>query len=312
MKLKFLLRPTLAIVFTFIGAVIADSLGPENLGGPDYFLIVAAVAFGTLGFILPEVLEFAGRAGIAVLARQIASYIPTSPDALWAARIPLSKIRRPSFALPRRASKGKYVNPMIVDTSVLVDGRLIEIAKTGFLFGTLLILPAVVRELHKLADSADSARRKRGRRGLDELAQLRAVKTIKLEVLSREPEGETVDGKLVAAARKMRAKLLTVDFNLNKVAKISKVQVLNLNELANAAKTAVLPGEHLTIVINAPGAQRAQGVGYLPDGTMVVVEDGAELVGKETEAVVDKVLQTAAGKMVFGRLANARMGEQLE
>lgn len=300
MKLKPLLRPTLAIVFTFIGAVIADSLGPENLGGPDYFLIVAAVAFGTLGFILPEVLEFAGRAGIAVLARQIASYIPSPAESLSASRLALSKIRRPSFGRAR----DKYMNPMVVDTSVLIDGRLDEIAKTGFLFGTLLILPSVIRELHKLADSSDSAYRKRGRRGLDELAQLRAVKTIKLEVLARDVSGETVDGKLVAAAKKMRAKLLTVDYNLNKVAKVSRVTVLNLNELANAAKTAVLPGERLSIQISARGAQREQGVGYLADGTMVVVEDGAELVGKQTDVTVEKVLQTAAGKMVFAKITS--------
>lgn len=302
MKLKILLRPALAIVFAFLGAFIANTLRPEAPRGTlDLVLIVAAVAFATLGFILPEVVEFAGRASIAVLARQIASYIPTPAESLSVSRMALSKIRRPSFG---RAG-GKYINPVLVDTSVLVDGRLTGIAKTGFLFGTLVILPSVVDELHKLADSADASRRKRGRRGLDGLSELRAEKKVKLELLTRDGEGETVDDKLVATAKKMRAKLLTVDYNLNKVAKISKIQVLNLNELASAVKVAVLPGERLfDIQIMAKGAQRQQGVGYLADGTMVVVEDGAGLVGEKTEVVVDKVLQTAAGKMVFGKISN--------
>lgn len=302
MKLKFFLRPALAIVFAFIGTFIARSLRPvEDAGGFDLFLLLAAVAFGVLGFILPEIVELAGRASIAALARQIAGYIPAR-DALSVARIPFSKLGRPSFVRHWRTSKGKYVNPMVVDTSAVIDGRLLEIAKTGFLFGTLLVLPSVVDELHKLADSSDATKRARGRRGLDLLAELAVEKKIKVEMVPKDPEGASVDRQLVAFARKNRAKLVTVDFNLNKVARVSKVAVLNLNELASAVKTAVLPADRLNVRIVARGAQRKQGVGYLADGTMVVVEEGADMVDREVTVTVEKVISTAAGKMVFASL----------
>lgn len=233
---------------------------------------------------------------IATLAREIAMYLPRTAAASLA-------LGKKQFSRRGREKRHKYINPILVDTSVLIDGRLADIAKSGFLFGTFLILPSVVAELHKLSDSSDKVKRMRGRRGLDEVAQLRSEKSIKLEVLDKDPEGETVDGKLVKVARKMRAKLLTLDFNLNKVAKISKVTVLNLNELANAVKTVVLPGERLSVQVSARGAQRQQGVGYLADGTMVVVEEGAGQIGKKIEVAVDKVLQTAAGKMVFGKIS---------
>lgn len=298
MKFKIFLRPSLAIVFAFIGVVVARRGAPPELLGilGNWLLIMAALAFGILGFILPEVAELAGRAGIAALARQIAGYLPTP-----------SSLSVPTFPFRRKAasSRGKYPNPLIVDTSVLIDGRIADIAASGFITGTLIVAPSVIGELHKLADLGDNLKRGRGRRGLDILAKLQKEKKVKVEILAKDdPSGAGVDEKLVKLAADLRGKLLTVDWNLNKVASVRKIAVLNINELANAVKTAVLPNERLMITIRNMGREKDQGVGYLSDGTMVVVEAGASLIGKEVEVSVQKVLQTAAGKMVFARIAN--------
>jgi len=294
MNLKILLRPSLTIVLGFIGAFVAKSSTPSVIfeATGEYFLIVAALAFGTLGFILPDILELAGKAGIAVLAKQIVGYLPTTA--------------RVGFAFKRKnKSNSGYQNPLVVDTSSLIDGRIVEIAKTGFVFGDFIVIPSVITELHGLADSANELKRARGRRGLDNLRVLQAEKKVKVEVLTVEPRDKTVDDRLVQMAKDIRGKIVTVDFNLNKVAKIRGVPVLNVNELTNAVKTVVLPSETLKIKISAVGREKDQGVGYLDDGTMIVVEGGAKLEGETVDVLVQRVLQTAAGKMIFGKLARS-------
>lgn len=290
MNTKLLLRPALTIILGFIGALVAKNSTPPEIFEitGKYFLIVAALAFGTLGFILPDILELAGKAGIAALASQIAGSLPQS--------------RR--VGLPFRRRGQKYNLPLVVDTSSLIDGRIVEVAKTGFLTGTLLVIPSVISELHKLADSADDLKRARGRHGLDTLGLLQAEKNIKVEVLTSEPKDAEVDSKLIKLAHDLKGKVITVDYNLNKVAKVRKVAILNVNELANAVKTPVLPNEKLTIHINTVGKEKNQGVGYLSDGTMVVVEDAAAMKGKTVDVLVLRVLQTAAGKMIFAKQAN--------
>lgn len=289
MKLRFLLRPSLAIVFGFIGALIAKVLTPAEIWVVSgfWFLVVGAGAFGLLGFILPELATLAGKAGIAVLAGQIVAQIPQV--------LPFRPRRK-------RSAAHKYINPMFVDTSALIDGRLGQVAQTDFLFGTLLVIPSVIGELHVLADSKDDGKRARGRRGLDVLGEIGEGRKIKVEVLKAEPTEKTVDAKLLKIAKNWRGKIITCDFNLNKVAKIHKVPVLNINELASAARTPVLVGESMLLRLVAAGKQKNQGVGYLADGTMVVVAEGAHLVGQTVKVRVVKVLQTAAGKMVFASL----------
>src|SRR3990167_2995781 len=289
MKLKTFLRPSLSVVFGFLGAFIAKTGTPPEIFEVtgDYFLIVAVAAFGLFGFILPDVLEFTGRAGIAALAHQIANYLHVA--------------RR---GVKRQPKYSKYKNPLVIDTSALIDGRFLDVVKTGFIYGTFLIIPSVVSELHRLADNPSELKRVKGRRGLESLSSLQLDKNIKVEMLSFEPDDQTVDDKLVKLASSIRAKIITVDFNLNRVAKVKKVAVLNLNELANTVKTAVLPSEQLRIQINAVGKEKNQGVGYLADGTMVVVEDAANLKGKTVDVEVLRVLQTVAGKMIFARRAN--------
>lgn len=302
-KFKVFLRPTLAIVFGFIGVLIARSATPPEVfsfSARYLFILVAFVAFGILGFILPDILELAGRASVTALARQIASYLPSSSPGRLVAGLSLRKKRKGTT----RLEVGKYPNPLLVDTSALIDGRLSDIVETGFLSGTLLVLPAVVKELHQLSDSADDLRRQRGRRGLDVLSTIQRSKKIKVVVLNTEPKETGVDDKLVRLAKQAGAKVITVDFNLNKVSHVRGVSVLNVNELANAVKTVVLPNERLNVKISTLGREKDQGIGYLKDGTMVVVEGGASMRGRRIAVNVVRVLQTVAGKMIFGKPAS--------
>jgi uncharacterized protein YacL len=193
---------------------------------------------------------------------------------------------------------------ILLDTSVIIDGRIADIARTGFMIGTLLIPRFVLNELQYIADSADSLRRQRGRRGMEVLSQLQRDPTIPVRISDIDVEGvREVDDKLVILARQLRCPILTNDYNLNRVAELQGVAVLNVNELANAVKSVLLPGETLVISIIQEGKEAGQGVGYLDDGTMVVVEDGRDRLNSKTAVLVTKVLQTAAGRMIFARLS---------
>ncbi len=192
---------------------------------------------------------------------------------------------------------------VLLDTSVIIDGRIADIAKTGFLTGTLLIPRFVLNELQYIADSSDNLRRQRGRRGMEVLAQLQKDNTIPVRISDIDVEGiREVDDKLVVLARQLRCPILTNDYNLNRIADLQGVKVLNVNELANAVKSVLLPGESLTVQVIQEGREADQGVAYLDDGTMVVVEDGRNYINKRVNVTVTKVLQTAAGRMIFARL----------
>jgi uncharacterized protein YacL len=192
---------------------------------------------------------------------------------------------------------------ILLDTSVIIDGRIADIAHTGFLTGSLLIPRFVLNELQYIADSADSLRRQRGRRGMEVLSQLQKDPHIEVRISDIDVEGmREVDDKLVVLARQLRCPILTNDYNLNRVAELQGVKILNVNELANAVKSVLLPGEIFSINIIQEGREVGQGVAYLDDGTMVVVEDGRDQIGKQVDVMVTKVLQTAAGRMIFARL----------
>jgi len=202
------------------------------------------------------------------------------------------------------ASSGKEVGrSILLDTSVIIDGRIADIARTGFLSGTLLIPRFVLNELQYIADSGDSLRRQRGRRGMEVLAQLQRDTAVPVRISDIDVEGvREVDDKLVVLARQLRSPILTNDYNLNRVAELQGVPVLNVNELANAVKSVMLPGESVLVTIIQEGKEEGQGVGYLDDGTMVVVEDGRAHLHDKMSVVVTKVLQTAAGRMIFARV----------
>ena len=192
---------------------------------------------------------------------------------------------------------------ILLDTSVIIDGRVSDIAKTGFLPGTLLIPRFVLNELQYIADSPDGLRRQRGRRGMEVLAELQKIPSILVRISDINAEGvREVDDKLVVLARQLKCPILTNDFNLNRVAELQGVTILNINELANAVKSVVLPAERMNINIFQEGKEHDQGVGYMDDGTMVVVENGHHYIGEYKDVVVTKVLQTAAGRMIFARV----------
>ena len=191
---------------------------------------------------------------------------------------------------------------ILLDTSVIIDGRIADIARTGFLPGSLLIPRFVLNELQYIADSPDSLRRQRGRRGMEVLSQLQKEPVIPVRITDIDVEGvRDVDDKLVILARQLRCPILTNDYNLNRVAELQGVNVLNVNELANAVKSVLLPGEALAIRVIQEGKESGQGVGYMDDGTMVVIENGREYLSQEILVTVTKVLQTAAGRMIFAR-----------
>ena len=193
-------------------------------------------------------------------------------------------------------------NFILLDTSVIIDGRIYDISKTGFLQSTLLVPNFVLRELQYIADSPDSIRRNRGRRGLEVLAHLQEEPHIVTRITDMDvSEVREVDSKLVALGRHLRCPIMTTDYNLNRVAEIQGISVLNINDLANAVKVAYLPGEELQVKIIQEGREGDQGVGYLEDGTMVVVEDGRSLMNQTLNVTVTKVLQTSAGRMVFAK-----------
>jgi len=190
----------------------------------------------------------------------------------------------------------------LLDTSVLIDGRIADIAESGFVDGRLIVPQFVLHELQLVADSADSAKRNRGRRGLDVVQRLQKMPRVELEVSGQDfPAVREVDLKLIELAKLQRAKIVTNDFNLNKLAQVQGVEVLNINELANSLKPVVLPGEVMRVFILKEGKEHNQGVAYLDDGTMVVVDNARRLISKTVDITVTSVLQTTAGKMIFGR-----------
>jgi len=191
----------------------------------------------------------------------------------------------------------------LLDTSVIIDGRIADITETGFLEGTLVIPQFILRELQHIADSSDPLKRNRGRRGLDILQKIQKKVDIRVEISDADfPEIREVDNKLVAMAKSLHAKIVTNDFNLNKVAELHGVAVLNINELTNALRPVVLPGEDMRVYVLKEGKEYNQGIAYLDDGTMVVVDSGRRHIGQTIDVCVTSVLQTTAGRMIFSRL----------
>ena len=263
-----------AIVGLLLGALISIPVG--HLPAP-------------FGAILPIVLSL----GLAIGA--IATLLGQSQTIL--AHVPVLK---PDQTDRHRPATPKHQLQILVDTSVIIDGRIADIAAAGFVNGQLLVPRFVLAELQNIADSDDAMRRSRGRRGLEVLNQLRELSDTAIEVTGEDAlEIKEVDAKLVALAKRLGCQILTTDYNLNRVAQIEGIRVLNINELANAIRAVVLPGEEMMVRVVQAGKERGQGVGYLPDGTMIVVEQGDKLIGQEVPTEVTRVFQTVAGKMIF-------------
>ncbi|MEI7743338.1 MAG: PIN domain-containing protein [Chloroflexota bacterium] len=207
-------------------------------------------------------------------------------------------VRRPGA----EAASAEGEPRIVVDTSVLIDGRIAEIVESGFIYGTLVVPRFVLEELQHIADSSDTLRRNRGRRGLEILSRMQRDSQMPVEVVEDDAPGiAEVDAKLVDMAKRRSHVVLTNDFNLNRVAELQGVRVMNINSLANAVKPAVLPGEELRVRVIQEGKEAGQGVGFLDDGTMIVVEGGARLIDREVDVIVTRVLQTVAGRMIFAQ-----------
>jgi uncharacterized protein YacL len=264
-------------------------------------LIVSLIISGLLSFpisLLPEPFSQVIPIVVAILLSYLGVVVFVSRQSELASMFSLL----PGRTKESKGSIDQNGRQILMDTSVIIDGRIVDIARTGFLPGVLLIPRFVLNELQYIADSGDSLRRQRGRRGLEVLSQLQKDPAIPVRISDIDVEGSrAVDDKLVILARQLRAPILTNDFNLNRVAELQGVVIFNINELANAVKAVYLPGEELNVRIIQEGREVGQGVGYLDDGTMVVVQDGSDYLGMEVDVVVTKVLQTAAGRMIFAR-----------
>jgi len=207
------------------------------------------------------------------------------------------------------SKQSKGTRPILLDTSTIIDGRIADVCNTGILNAPMIVPRFVLLELQRIADSSDRLKRNRGRRGLDVLNQLQRNDKVDVDIIEprwthREP-AEDVDQKLIAMAAELDARIITSDFNLSKVAQLRGIEVINLNDVSNALKPIVLPGETLVVKVIRPGEEQTQGVGYLDDGTMVVIEGGRERIGQEVSIVVTSGLQTSAGRMLFGRVDGA-------
>lgn len=274
-----------------------ERLAPAEIAGGAVGLIFGLGIALLIKSILFEFITITGRAGsyVAMLVYLIVAIFFSYLGARVGSKTNLVPLARTSGARGSGLAK-------VVDTSVIVDGRIVEIVESGFLEGTLVVPRFVLRELQTIADSVDPQKRTRGRRGLDVLSRLQELRL--LEISERDygdlPPG-SVDAKLVRLAQETGAKLLTNDYNLNRIAQVEGVDVLNINELAGAVKPVVLPGEELHVQVIREGKEANQGVAYLDDGTMIVVEHGRRLVGESTDVVVTSVLQTVAGRMIFAR-----------
>ena len=319
-------RVPYALVFTLVGALTGLILTPWLTTRPFRLLrkrirqvpaaqLVASVAGLILGLIIAvllafplsflpspfrEVLPILAAIGCASLG--VYTMIARQQDIahLLSGRLPAREAKDSGSAAPAE----RFV---LLDTSVIIDGRIADISQTGFLSDTILVPRFVLNELQHIADSSDMLRRNRGRRGLDILNKLQKDSLAPIRITDMDVEDvREVDDKLVLLARRLKCPILTNDFNLNRVAELQGVRVLNINELANAVKTVFLPGENMQVHVIQEGKEIGQGVGYLDDGTMVVVEEGRRYMNGKIQVTVTKVLQTAAGRMIFARPDNIR------
>lgn len=258
-----------------------------------------------IAFFITNAISFLKSPGLVLITYGLLGY--------FGAKVGFELYKEPGLAifgkgnLTRPLSLGsskEEVRDKILDTSVVIDGRILDIAETHFIDGPLVLPNFVLREIQLISDSSDPIKRARGRRGLDMLNKLQRKGSIEVKITYTDyADIREVDAKLIRLARDTGAKLVTNDFNLNKVAELQGVKVLNLNNLANALKPVVLPGEELEIQVIKEGKDENQGIGYLEDGTMVVIENGGHLVGKEVRATVTSIIQTAAGKMIFTKVS---------
>jgi uncharacterized protein YacL len=294
-----IILPSIAIICLlaiFISETKGFKLHPMAYAGGLLGTILGLIIGSLFGYVLIGI----NSSGIYlfILINTLFAYLGYSVGISWGKEI----ASLPSFA---KKVKGENTKLKVLDTSVIIDGRISDISDAGFIEGRLIAPQFILNELQHIADSSDPLKRARGRRGLDILNKLQKSPNVKIEVMEIDfPKIKEVDSKLIALAKDIGADILTNDFNLNKIAQIQGVNVLNINQLANAVKPIVLPGESMSVLVTRQGKERGQGVAYLDDGTMVVVEQGEALLNQSIEVVVTSILQTPAGRMIFAAIKN--------
>lgn len=298
MSIKLVLRLILAFLFTTLAAIFSQLI-PPFLGEASFLIrVLLTLAAGGIGFLLfPSVAK-----SIRIIIMTAFNFMVHRVSAEVSNQILKLKLHNPSFPgiIPQVGSLA-LTRPLILDTSAIIDGRILDIARTGFINGLILVPRFVLTELQQVADSADGLKRARGRRGFEVMEELKKVKFLRLEVWDKDQNGKQVDDKLINLAKGLHGKIITCDFNLNKMALVSNIHVLNVNDLANAVKTISLPGERMDLKIMHLGKDKSQGIGYLADGTMVVVMNAADKIGRTVTVEVTKNIQTPAGRMIFAK-----------
>lgn len=331
------IRGLLLVVFASAGTLMGLQIGKETESGIAGLIIGVIISFiiiilensirklpakeiigGTTGLASGLIIANLFTYSISSITTELTFLLNISINTLFGYLGLLVGAKKPwMFELPNyrsifKGTKSVESNIKILDTSVIIDGRIADICEIGFLKGQIIIPQFVLKELQQIADSPDTIKRNRGRRGLDILQRIQKNSEIDVKIVDEDfPKIKEVDGKLVALCQKMGGTVVTNDFNLNKVAELQGVSVLNINQLANAVKPIVLPGEIMTIFILKEGKEYKQGIGYLEDGTMVVVDNARREIGKSVEVVVSSVLQTTAGRMIFARLKEEMENEDV-
>lgn len=294
-----ILRLILAFVFATIAVIFTVLIPPE--AGADSFLLKALITLiaAAVGFaVFPDVarrVKFITITFLNFVVNRVSSEVSN--------QILRLRGQQPFPVAQMNSSVGSVAitRPLILDTSAIIDGRILDIAKTGFISGLILIPRFILSELQQVADSKDDIKRQRGRRGFEIIEDLKKIKGVRVEIWDKDQSGKLIDDKILSLAKSLNGKIITTDFNLNKVASVAAIGVLNINDLSNAVKVLALPGEEIDIKIVHLGKDASQGVGYLPDGTMVVVTEGADQIGKSIKVEVTKSLQMPAGRMMFGK-----------
>ncbi len=307
MRINIVLRLVLAVVFAltaFIFSEVVPDVPPFNR---IFLRIIITIWFGLMGYgLFPDLAKL-----ISTVTIKFINNFTSRLSAEITTQIMRIQRAQAGFNIGQPVSQigGVSVNhPLILDTSAIIDGRILDIAKTSFLSGTVLVPSFILIELQQVADSADYLKRQRGRRGFEIVDELKKVKGLRIEIWDKDTAGKNPDEKLVKMAKNLHGKIITTDYNLNRLATVSNITVLNINELANSVRSIAIPGEMLKIKVIHLGKDPKQGIGYLPDGTMIVVEDGAELVGREVETEVSRLIQVAAGRMIFVKLSKDSKG----
>lgn len=298
MHLQLVFRLILAFLFATLAAIFSQLI-PPFFGEASFVIrVLLTLAAGGIGYLLfPSVarsVKVITMTTFNFVVRRVSSEVS---DQI----IKLPRMGQPLSGVIPQVGAVNLTRPLILDTSAIIDGRILDIVKTGFINGLVLVPNFVLTELQQVADSADSLKRARGRRGFEIVEELKKDKHLRVEIWDKEQNGKLVDDKIINLAKSLHGRIITTDFNLNRVASVSNISVLNVNDLANAVKTTSLPGEALEIKIVHLGKDKNQGVGYLPDGTMVVVSEAVDKIGQTIKAEVTKNIQTPAGRMIFAR-----------